>query len=65
MTELIEALVGIVDVNDPVDLVGLGCGTAEREMASSNGWWRGGDGICGVHLLDISVSLLRSSTSFR
>ena len=58
MTELIEALVGIVDVNDPVDLVGLGCGTAEREMALVKRLVARRRRNLRLHLLDISVSLL-------
>lgn len=59
--ELLELLATKIDTNDPCDIVGLGCGTAEREVALIRKLRGRQRRDLRLVLLDISVSLLGSA----
>lgn len=61
MTELIECLATMIDVDDPVDIVGLGCGTAEREITVIKKLLARRRRNLRLLLLDISMNLLGSA----
>ncbi len=61
MTELIECLATMIDVDDPIDIVGLGCGTAEREIAVIKKLLARRRRNLRLLLLDISMNLLGSA----
>ena len=61
MQELIDCLAAIIDVDDSADIVGLGCGTAEREITLIKKLLTRRRRNLRLQLLDISVSLLGSA----
>lgn len=61
MTEVLELLAAAIDTHDPCDIVGLGCGTAEREVTLIRKLRARQRRDLRLILLDISVSLLGSA----
>ena len=61
MAELLDCLASLIGVDDPVDIVGLGCGTAEREITVIKKLLARRRRNLRLLLLDISTNLLGSA----
>lgn len=61
MQELLECLASLLAVDEPIDVVGLGCGTAEREISVIKKLIARRRTNLRLLLLDISVNLLGSA----
>ena len=61
MAQLLDCLASLIGVDDPVDIVGLGCGTAEREITVIKKLLARRRRNLRLLLLDISTNLLGSA----